>query len=358
MSKCKIETPNQLPESGLTRVQFKTWKDSIIVYIKQNESFSPFLPGGKYSEWKRFEENEDRIEGLDATDQAALPDPDTQGEGAQKLAKLRKDLLTMLSIIGRKVDQYDYDDVMNESTSLASIWNMIELVYDIGRKGVHFLELAKIKYETGESPAKYYKRIYHHFMDNLYKKNDILAYKSTAGVPFQMPEDEKLSPTMLNFILYHTIENIDNRLLKKIKDKWGHLLTVDKCLHDYKDAILKAIPDLLTRLDQKEFEASALDTKLSAFVPRGRNRGRGRQFTPGGRGRGQRSSNSSQQLQYGRFFCLLCQTAGCPKRVVTSHNISNCDRWSRKDVEDLRVMMCEMQVDPNDWDDSSDSDQD
>ena len=75
------------------------------LYIKQNENFSPFLPAGKYSEWKRFEENENRIESLDATNEDALPVPDTQGEGVKKLAKLRKDLLTMLSIIGRKVDQ-------------------------------------------------------------------------------------------------------------------------------------------------------------------------------------------------------------------------------------------------------------
>ena len=38
--------------------------------------------------------------------------------------------------------------------------------YDVGRKGVHSLELSKIKYETGESPAKYYKRFNHHFMDS------------------------------------------------------------------------------------------------------------------------------------------------------------------------------------------------
>ena len=167
MSKCKIETPNQLPESGLTRVQFKTWRDSIIVYLKQNESFSPFLPGGKYAEWKRYEENPNRIDSLDATDRADIPKPDNEGVAEKKLVKLQKDLLTMLSIIGRKVDQYDYDDVMNESTSLDSILNMIELVYDIGRKSVHFLELSKIKYETGESPAKFYKRIYHHFMDSV-----------------------------------------------------------------------------------------------------------------------------------------------------------------------------------------------
>ena len=353
INKCKIETPNQLPESGLTRVQFKTWKDSIIVYIKQNDNFQPFLTGGIYATWLRSEENENRIPALENSD---FQDPDNANSRAEKLRKRQKDLLTMLSIIGRKVDQYDYDDVMNESTSLESIWTMLELVYDIGRKGVHFMELSKIKFETGESPAKYYKRIYHHFMDNLYKRNDVLAYKSTT-----MPDDEKLSPTLLNFILYYTIENIDKRLVKKIKDKWGHLLTSDKCLHDYKDPILKAIPDLLTRLDQKEFEANALDAKLSVLAPRGRTRFRGRGWGTSNTSQQQqfgRTSNTSQQQQFGRQFCRLCQTSGCPRRVFTSHNISDCSRWSRKDVEDLRVMMCDMQADPNDWEDSSDSDQD
>ena len=51
----------------------------------------------------------------------------------------------MLSFIGRKLDQYDYDDVMTLSTSIQNIWFMIELVYDIGRKGVHFLDLVKLK---------------------------------------------------------------------------------------------------------------------------------------------------------------------------------------------------------------------
>ena len=41
-NKCKVEIPNQLPESGLTRVQFKTWKESMIVYLKQNDNFLPF----------------------------------------------------------------------------------------------------------------------------------------------------------------------------------------------------------------------------------------------------------------------------------------------------------------------------
>ena len=94
INKCKIETPNQLPESGLTRVQFKTWKDSIIVYIKQNDNFQPFLTGGIYATWLRSEENENRIPALENSD---LPDPDNANSRAEKLRKRQKDLLTMLS---------------------------------------------------------------------------------------------------------------------------------------------------------------------------------------------------------------------------------------------------------------------
>ena len=103
---------------------------------------------------------------------------------------------------------------------------MIELVYDIGRKGIHFLELDKLKFEKGDLPIKFFKKIYHHVLDNLYKKEDVLKYK---GV--KMESDEKVTPTLLNFMLYFTIQSIDQRLMKKIKDKWGiSLIKIHACM--------------------------------------------------------------------------------------------------------------------------------
>ena len=343
-NKCKIEVPSQLPEKDLTRVQFKSWKEGMKVYLKQNEDFLHFFPDGKYENWSPAEENDKRITVLHADDT-----PATEPEKATRLAKRQRDLSSMLSIIGRKVDQYDYDDVMMLSTSLQSIWFMIELVYDIGRKGVHFLDLVKLKYESGESPTKFYKKIYHHFMDNLYTKNDALQYKKA-----KMQEDEKLSPTLLNFILFYTIQNIDSRLMKKIRDKWGHLLDKDTCLHDLKDIILKATPDLLSRLDTKEFEANAI-SQLSAF-----SGSRGGRFSNRGRGQGG-SFRQPQSRGQNRNFqpCRVCKAARSPPHVYNSHNVSQCNRWTKKDVEDLRVMMCEMNLEPNMFPDSaSDTEQD
>ena len=191
-------------------------------------------------------------------------------------------------------------------------------------------------------------------MDNLYRKDDALQYKKS-----KMPVDEKLSPTLLNFMLYYTIQGIDNRLMKKIRDKWGHLLDKDTCLHDLKDTILKAIPDLLTRIDTKEFEANAI-SQLSLFS--GSSRG-GRFFNRGhsdrghgDRGRGQAGSFRQPQTRgASRRFqpYRVCKAARSPPRVYNSHSVSDCNRWSKRDVEDLRVMMCEMKLDPDMFPDSA-----
>ena len=343
-NKCKIEVPNQLPEADLTRVQFKSWKEGMMVYLKQNEDFLLFLPGGNYETWTAAEENGTRIAILHASENEGTAD-----DKKKKLAKRERDLNTMLSIIGRKVDQYDYDDVMNLSTSVSNVWYMIELVYDIGRKGVHFLDLVKLKYESGESPTKFYKKVYHHFMDNLYKKHETLKYKKS-----KMPDDEKLSPTLLNFMLYFTIQSIDSRLMKKIRDKWGHLLDKDTCLHDLKDTILKAIPDLLSRIDTKEFEANSI-SQLSAFSRGGRGGGR----MASQRGRGAQGGNTRRPAgRFGRPFCRVCKDAKSPEHVYTSHSVAQCNRWTRRDVEDLRIMMCELKMEPNMYPDSSDTEQD
>ena len=348
-NKCKIELPNQLPESGVTRVQFKTWKDAMMIYLRQNEDFLHFFQDGMYSNWVSAEENPKRILVLSPDDHPVANTGENQGDlDSKRLLRRQKDLSTMLSIIGRKVDQYDHDDVVNGSTDLQSIWYMIELVYDIGRKGVHFLELEKLKFEKGDSPVKFYKKIYHHVLDNLYKKDDNLKYKGS-----KLESDEKISPTLLNFMLYFTIQSIDPRLMKKIKDKWGHLLDKDTCLFDLKDTILKAIPDLLNRLDTKEFEANSV-SQLSALFPRGGQRGYGR----GGGGSGRQNRGRGRSLAT-RMFCRVCFAARSPRHIYTSHNVANCSRWTKKDVEDLRVMMCEMKVDPDLYPDSeSDTEQD
>ena len=335
-NRCKIELPNQLPASGLTRVQFKTWKEAMIVYLKQNEDFLLFFPGEMYSSWSKTENCSDRIVALHVKD---TEENDTEVKKKKRLAKRQADLHTMLNIIGGKTDQYDYDDVLNLSNSLESIWLLLEQSYDIGRKGIQFLELQNITYDKKESPIKFYKKIYHLVMDNLYKKDE--CFQS-----IKLEENEKLSPTFLNFIMFYVLEKIDSRLIKQIKEKWGHVLDSNKCLHEMKDIILKGVPDILLKLEQQEEDTSV----LSAFNNGDKNVQRGKFQQRSGKFQGNNKRVS------GKSFCRLCQTAGEPRRLYTSHNIYACKRWTKKDVEDLRFMMCEMRMDPEDFE-NSDSDE-
>ena len=96
---------------------------------------------------------------------------------------------------------------------------------------------------------------------------------------------------------------------------------------------------MIVQLDAKELEANSLAI-LTAANKNSKQKNNSRV---------QKSSASS----YNRLFCRLCQTAGDPKRIYTTHNVGNCRRWTKKDVEDLRVMMCELNTDPNDFDNSS-----
>ena len=54
----------------------------------------------------------------------------------------------------------------------------------------------------------------------------------------------------------------------------------------------------------------------------------------------------------GKSFCRLCQTAGELRRMFTSHSMSSCRRWTRRDVEDLRYMIYKMEVDPKTFENS------
>ena len=345
-NKVKLEVPNQLPETGLTRVQFKSWKEAMTTYLKQNDDFLPFFNSTDesqpcYGQWKTTDACTDRIDNLDDYDTNKIED----GNEAQiqtLLNKRRRDLSAMLSILARKVDQYDFDDVLNCSTSIESVWQMLEVTYDIGRKGVHFLELSKIKYESGESPSKFYKRIYHHFMDNLYKAGDVIPTRNAV-----LTEDEKLTPSMLNFIMYYTLENIDPRLITKVKDKWGHVLNNEKCLHDLKDIILKSVPDILSKIESKDSELNAFNTKKNFNQKNGSSN-----FKNSSNSRPNGSRRGSNK------FCKLCQASGSSRRIFTSHNLSECYRWSRKDVEELRVMILDMQVDPSEYPESDPEPQD
>ena len=126
MTTIKIKLPETLPAEKLTPVKFKAWKGQLTVYLKQSPEYRRFLPGGIYSTWSANVDVADRIQALHASDT-----PADAAARAPRLVDRQTQLETFLSIIASICHSSQYDDVMQRSTSVEWIWNLIESDYDI-----------------------------------------------------------------------------------------------------------------------------------------------------------------------------------------------------------------------------------
>ena len=384
----KIRLPNKLPPSpeGLTAVQFKAWKGQVIVYLKQSADYKRFLTGGCYSTWSANDEHQDRIRNVHATDQ-----PANIANAPQRLAERQTQLETFLTIIAGICDFSQYEDIMQRSTSTDWIWNLIESDYDIQKKGRHFLKVDEFSFKKGqESYNAFYKRFRSHFSDNLRKAGERVKSRNNE----QLAEDEKLSPTLENTIVYMALKDIDSRLPAYIEQTFGHRMDRDTTLYDLQAEIFQSLPKLLTDLEVKEANlgyvaADHYDTQNEqtdpAWCPTGeqeqpnlaafgygqrgsfQNRGqyrprgsapprysappRGYSATPRGRSM-VRFRNPAPMTETGKL-CNLCRDAGFPRRVYETHNMTACNRWDRNSVAQIRSMVLDDNINPMDYPENS-----
>ena len=104
--------------------------------------------------WIKAETNENRIENLHADDTLPNTERDYVNQNAARLEDRRVELETFLSIIANLCDTSDYEDILNNSTSFNWILKHIEQVYDLEKKGVHFLKLNTLSYDPTSEETK------------------------------------------------------------------------------------------------------------------------------------------------------------------------------------------------------------
>ena len=367
MTTIKIKLPEKLSE-GLTPVKFKAWKGQLTVFLKQSRDYTRFLPGGIYANWLANEETENRIATLHATDTPAEA-------AAERLQDRQTQLETFLSIIAGLCDASQYEDVMQRSTSVEWIWQLIETDYDIQKKGRHFLKLDALTYDKAgtETHTAFYKRLRSHFIDNLRKTGEKVKSRNDE----RLTEDEKISPTLENTIVYMALRDIDPRLPSHVEQVYGHRMDRDTTLYDLQPEIFQAMPKLLSDLEAKDPSFGAVQPEnfnynqqqdydedpMCAAAGYQRGNSAPRRFNPRQRGNGRQ--RSQQRGQLGRFYqparpvprvtfnlsptgkmCNLCRDAGYPMRVCQSHTMRECNRWDRSTISQIRSMVLEDKVDP------------
>ena len=126
---------------------------------------------------------------------------------------------------------------------------MIEVDLDIQKKGRHFMKLDSIHFDkaSGETPTIFYKRLRSFFSDNLRKIADIQRSKNDVA----LTENEKISPTLENTIVFMALREIDPRLPAHVEKLYGHQMDRHTTLFDKQPDIFQALPKLLIDLDKE-----------------------------------------------------------------------------------------------------------
>ena len=234
MPSIKIYPPTRLPDRCVSETEFNIWKEDIEVYLSQESDFDHFLPNGSYSEWQSQELLDNRIAALQGADLNRPPDQVAAISNANLLAKRRRDLRTVLSIVRKCVSQGHYTSVIRHSTSFNSVCDTLRSDYDIQKKGIHFFNILEVTYDPEKmTPISFYNQYRTIICNNLGKSGDIIKYKNNTA----LNTDERMTPMLEDIVLLDAVAIIDQRLPPFLKLHYNHKMKKDDRLMDFKSDI-------------------------------------------------------------------------------------------------------------------------
>jgi hypothetical protein len=108
---------------------------------------------------------------------------------------------------------------------------------DIQKEDIHFYDLLNSLYQQRTSPVGFYKQFRNTVIASLKKKGDIITWQNDTV----LMEDEQLSPTFEELILFTVLQLTDPSLPGKVWNKYRHLLGSTRSLMDYRDNILAEV---------------------------------------------------------------------------------------------------------------------
>ena len=328
MSSIKIYPPQQLPNEGVTDVQFSIWREELEVYLECEDKFRKFLPGGTYDTWKAAEENEKRI--------TVFKPPDT----AEKLPDIRRDLRQFIVIVAKYIHQDYYNPIVRHSTSLQWIFQRIREDFDIQQQGIHFLNLLDQSYDiTGQTtPIGFYNQYRSIIIGNLAKQGTKIEWKNEV-----LKEDEKLTASHEDLILLNVLMLIHPKLPNYIREHYAHRMGEGKRIMDFKTEILSKCKQYLNDINGTSSTVSDTeDSPQCNYVStnRGNFRGNYRQQQQ----RRYQQPNSFQRQKPAAAasneappFCRVCHLQGLSRSIYTSHYLGqqSCPSLSSKDKQML-----------------------
>lgn len=328
MSSIKIYPPQQLPNEGVTDVQFSIWREELEVYLECENKFRKFLPGGTYDNWKAAEENEKRIISHKA--------PDT----ADSLPDIRRDLRQFIVIVAKYIHQDYYNPIIRHSTSLEWIFKKIREDFDIQQQGIHFLNLLDLSYDaTGQTtPIGFYNQYRSMVIGNLAKKDTKIQWKNET-----LKEDEKLTASHEDLILLNVLMLIHPKLPGYIREQYSHRMGEGTRIMDFKTEILSKCKQYINEINgttsttsdtEDSPQCNYMSTNRGSFRGNNRQQHQQRRYQQPNSFQRQRPTAASSEAPP---FCRVCHLQGLSRTVYTSHYLGqqSCPSLSSKDKQML-----------------------
>ena len=158
-----------------------------------------------------------------------LPQKPTPIQREELLTKRRRQLVVFLSQVANCVSTNHYTTVLRHATSLQWIFDKIRQDYDINHKGIHFLNLSRLKYDPDTmTPAGFYQLYRAHIINHTARARQTIQWNNNQV----LVHDEVIGAAFEDHILYSIIALIDSRLIDHISKHYQLKLTDGQRLMD------------------------------------------------------------------------------------------------------------------------------
>ena len=304
-----------------TLSSFTSWVNRVLYYLRQDTKFSKYLETTPPATWdKKTAANPKRgfTDDDDLAEVGAL-------SGDDKVQRLED----MLGLISQFAPPLLANDIINNSTSLDSIWQKIRKYFNIKQSETQFMKLYSIQWEADERPEKLYQRILAHLQDNLLSTSSTLLYDSA-----KVTTNEDMSPTLERWAVLHWMHLIHPGLPALVQRSFAYDLQ-RMTLKDLQPQICDSIQDFLQTLKDEDVKVARMNSRVP-FRSQGKPQAQ----------RNPRYGSTGSKFRPPRppkKECRVCKSEG---RQHFGHNISECDYISKGERRDLlRACRTEIQDD-------------
>lgn len=303
----------------------------MIYSICQDANLKPFFEPGVI--WTK--KNASPHRGLIATTTAPIT---TAAERYEFLEQL-------LGLIANYVPHFLQNEVINNSTSIRSVWTTVRAYYGFRQSEATLAKYLLIKQEPDERPERLYYRLLSHIQDNLLTTDSKLMHDGN-----KCETDEVMCPTLERLIVLHWLSSLHVGLPALIIRTFAF----DMQRMTFKDLfpqICEALDGFLEELRQNDISASLASTNNDAISAApvfsyGNNRQSNRRF-PSSRGQprprqnGQRpffKPGGNRNFSNGNSVCWKCKAEGRPH----THDMPNCNFMSHAEKQNIFSSFCEV----------------